>query len=408
MARPPTIGGMVRGSVALSGACGALTGLAFGPLLPAMAADLDVSVALLGQAPAAAMLLAALLGLLIGPLADHVGQRLMLTLGLATLAISALAVAVAPGYLLVLVAALVGAPGRASAIPVAQAVVGTHFAGLARHRALAGLQAGISVGVVLGMPLVTIVESFLGWRAAFVIIGVVALAAAGLVARAVPPHSARPTAPFRLGAVLGAYAPLLRHRPTVGLIAATLVGHTGLFVLFTYAGAFYVQVHGFTSQQVGWAFGSTGVGFLVGSSVASRWDARLPARPTIVGALLVRGVAMSAALLLPVGPLVSVLLFAAMGFVDGFYILAVVTELTNATPAGRGTTMVLNGSANALGTALGGALGGLLLVLGGFSLLGLSLPFFAAGAALLVWWSGRAPRVLPGALRREEEYRVSG
>src|SRR5262245_21413952 len=56
---------------------------AVGPFLPAMAADLGIGVALLGQVPALAALASAGLGLAVGPLADRVGHRRCLLLALA-------------------------------------------------------------------------------------------------------------------------------------------------------------------------------------------------------------------------------------------------------------------------------------------------------------------------------------
>jgi predicted MFS family arabinose efflux permease len=46
--------------------------------------------------------------------------------------------------------------------------------------------------------------------------------------------------------------------------------------------------------------------------------------------------------------------------------------------------MVLNGSVINLGTAIGAAVGGLLIALGGYALLGLLVPVFVLGSAVLV------------------------
>src|SRR5919198_139004 len=56
--------------------------IAFSPLLPLMAADLGLGVGVLGQVPAAIGLGAALLGPIIGPLADRHGHRRALLAGL--------------------------------------------------------------------------------------------------------------------------------------------------------------------------------------------------------------------------------------------------------------------------------------------------------------------------------------
>ena len=104
----------------------AVSGYALMPFLPTVADELGVSVALLGQVPAS-MLLAALLGLVIGPLADRYGYRRTLLLGLLAVLASSLGTGLAPTFLLLLLVTVVGAIGRATVLPVAQAIVATQY-----------------------------------------------------------------------------------------------------------------------------------------------------------------------------------------------------------------------------------------------------------------------------------------
>jgi predicted MFS family arabinose efflux permease len=69
--------------------------------------------------------------------------------------------------------------------------------------------------------------------------------------------------------------------------------------------------------------------------------------------------------------------------------LAIATLLVQETPAGKGTTMVLNGTLLNVGSAVGAALGGGLIAIGGYTALGLGLPIFGLGAAALAWWPSR-------------------
>jgi len=58
-------------------------------------------------------------------------------------------------------------------------------------------------------------------------------------------------------------------------------------------------------------------------------------------------------------------------------------------PAGAGTTMILNGSILNLAAAGGAAIGGLLIALGGYPALGFGLALVALGAAVLASWPAR-------------------
>src|SRR5918998_6878091 len=70
-----TVGRLTIPALGLSGFLAILSQSALGPFLPLIAEALGTSVSLLGQVPAASMLLASFLGLVIGPLADQYGQR---------------------------------------------------------------------------------------------------------------------------------------------------------------------------------------------------------------------------------------------------------------------------------------------------------------------------------------------
>jgi len=86
--------------------------IAWNPFLPFIAAEIGVTVALLGQVPALMMLLATSLGLVIGPLADHYGYRRTLLVCLLAVVTSSLVTGLAATLPLLILAALVGAVGR--------------------------------------------------------------------------------------------------------------------------------------------------------------------------------------------------------------------------------------------------------------------------------------------------------
>jgi predicted MFS family arabinose efflux permease len=75
--------------------------------------------------------------------------------------------------------------------------------------------------------------------------------------------------------------------------------------------------------------------------------------------------------------------------------LALASVLADESPAATGTTMVLNGSMINLGASAGALVGGILISTGGYGALGIGLPLFSVGAAILAWWptgAGAAPQ----------------
>src|SRR5262249_51166040 len=130
--------------------------IAWNPLLPFIAAELGVTAALLGQVPALMMLLATSLGLVIGPLADHSGYRRTILVCLLAVVMSSLIIGLAATLPFLIVAALIGAVGRAAIMPVAQAIVASAFADeTARRHAVSRTQSGGPLAATVGIPLLT-------------------------------------------------------------------------------------------------------------------------------------------------------------------------------------------------------------------------------------------------------------
>ncbi len=371
-----------------------LAPLALGAFLPVVAAELGVSVALLGQVPALMMLLAALLGLAVGPLADRFGHRRTLLIGLLAVLVSSLGTGIAPSFVILILVSLVGAVGRAAVLPVGQAILGTRFSDEdARRAALSKIQTGQSGASVLGIPLLTTIAALLNWRAAFFTLAAVSLVAVLALARELAPDRPQAPGPTRLKTLLAPYGPLLRDHASLALIFAAWLGNAALWVILTYGAAFYVQQHGFSTQEVGWVYLVCGLGVVFGQLLAG---GRLGRRPgaLVIGSRIVSGCLMGSSLLLPLPALATVVLSTLGVLANGASNVATVVLLTGVAPTERATTLTLNGSAMSLGAALGGAGGGLMLAVGGYAALGSSSLGLALAAAGVVWWS-RNRRVPP-------------
>ena len=391
--------GWLLPALALAAFASLLGAASYGPFLPAMAAEIGTSIPLLGQLPAASMLLAAALGLVVGPLADAYGPRRLLIVGLLAVVASTLGTGLAPSYAALLVTILIGAIGRAAVLPVAQTVAGTRFAGDARRRAISWTQAGATCAPLVGLPLLTTIAQYSTWRTAFLGLALLTAAVVPLVWLAVgrepTPAPGTPPARLRPRGVLAAYAPLVRHRPTLGLIGASVLISAALWTVIAYIGAFYVQRHGFSVQQVGWALIPPGLALFLGSLAGGGRLGGVPLRPLVACLRVVGALALGAAMLLPLPAGLVISMHALFAGLNGMSLVATTLLLTAESPANRATTLTLNGSANSLGAALGGALGGGLLAIGDYPALGLGALALGLASAALVWWSRARPLPLP-------------
>jgi len=355
--------------------------------LPVLAVDLGTSVSLIGQVPALMLLLAGILALVAGPLADRYGFRRTLVVGLLTIVVSAVATGLAPTLPILLAVTLVGAVARATVLPTAQAVVVTTFADEdAQRRAVSWVTTGISTAGIVGIPVMTTIAGVSNWRVSFFVMGGMALVAAVLLRRTLSESAPRTTGALSVRELLASYEPLRRHRPTVVVILATLAADTGLWCSMTYVAAFLVQRHDFGIEDVGWVFLAIGVLSLSGTVLSGGRIGAAP-RPLLLvcraWTALSLGAALALALPWPVS--VGLVLIAAPTF--GMADLATTLVLTAVSPAGRATTLSLRSAAVSIGTALGGVLGGLVLALSDYPAVGLCSLVLLLTATALVWWS---------------------
>ena len=367
-----------------------LATFALSPFLPFVAADLGASVAVLGQIPALSLLLAAALGLVVGPLADRFGHRPTLLAGVVASSVGAIATGLAPSLLILVPVALIGAGGRSIGLPVAQAVVGTLYTGAAMRRGIGLIQATGTLAPIVGIPLVTAIGALAGWRVAFLALGALGFLAVGLMLWLLPHDRAAAHMATRLSPAV--FAPIFRDRPTLWMYASTLTRNLGVWALVTYLGAFLVQTYGLSTAEVGWAFTATGIGNFLGSLATGGPLGRFGLWAQSIVSPVVIGLCLGAATMTTVSlPVVAALLV--IGFIgNGVGIVSQNTLLMDLSPAGRATTTSLNQTCMSLGGALGSSLGGLLLATGGFPAVGvLTLVCNVVSAAcLLPAW--RAPR----------------
>jgi predicted MFS family arabinose efflux permease len=369
--------------------------IAWNPFLPFIAAEIGVTVALLGQVAGLMMLLATALGLVIGPLTDYYGYRRSVLIGLLAVVTSSLATGLAATLPILVLAALVGAVGRAAIIPVAQAIVARSFVhDTARRRAVSRTQSGGPLAATVGIPLLTASAAAWQWRGAFLLLSGLALATALRLWRLLSRDEASGHGQVRLTSLLAAYRPLVRHRASLTVIVAACLEHTGVWVMWTYYGAFYVQQYAFTTQQVGWVSLAAGLGVLLGQTAAGGQLGDRPRRLFLIGCLG-SGPLIGLSLLLPLPAPAAVALMAAGWLMHGLIMVSTVVLLVDQAPAGRATTLMLYAAAMNFGVALGAALGGFALAQAGYGALGLCTLAFPLVSAVLVWCGHREPEKAP-------------
>jgi DHA1 family inner membrane transport protein len=378
-------GPLVLCMLCIAGFVAALSFFAPSPFYPGIADDLGTSVSVLGQSATLLMVVSAALGLAVGPIGDAYGYRRLLVFGVCAIAIYQLGFAVSPVFGVVLAFTLLGAIGDALVFGLALALASVLFAGPARRRAISWTIASLSVGAIVGVPVMTFAGDALGWRMALGGFGMACLVFAWVLILVLPDDRRRPDHRIRIGDIASAYLPILADPSTLRLLAVTVTRSVRVLGWLTYAGAFLGDELGLSTRNVGFVYMLGGTGATIGSIVAG--TRLLDSSPRTVVALTSLG---GGALLWIIHSSTSVvlisLLIPIMAALAAVTSVGVATLLAAESPAQAGTTMALNATLMNAGGAVGAALGGMLLAVGGFPALGVGLSLFALASAILAWW----------------------
>ncbi|MFI6210157.1 MFS transporter [Streptomyces sp. NPDC051041] len=342
-------------------------------LLPDVADDLHVSI------PAAGHLVSAYaLGVVVGaPLLAAVTARLSrrtVLIGLMVLFVAGNALsALAPGHQWLLAARFLSGLPHGAFFGVGAVVATTLVAPERRARSVSLMFLGLTVANIVGVPLATLVGQHLGWRATFLGVSAIGVAAIASLALLIPRDRTRaPEAGLR-----GELA-ALRSLPVWLALGTTVAGFGALFAAYSYITPMLTDAAGYAETSVTLLLALFGVGATAGNLLGGRL-ADHSLRGTLFGGLgaLVAVLALFPLLMrTPVTAALAVTLLGTAAFVTGSPLQLMVMEKASAAPSLASSA---NQAAFNLANAGGAWIGGLALAAG----LGTTSPALA-GAALAV------------------------
>jgi len=176
--------------LALAMGTSTFAGYAFGVLGPNLIGEFAISRSQLGLLTAVFFLVGGPLSLVAGPATDRFGARRVMLIAFAIAAATLVAMALAPAYPAMLVAAGLAGLALATGNPVTNKLVAVHLPPGTRGLVMGGKQAGVQVGAFMAGALLAPLAAQFGWRAALGWVALVPVAAL-LAAVVVVPRDTR-------------------------------------------------------------------------------------------------------------------------------------------------------------------------------------------------------------------------
>ncbi|MEN5218252.1 MFS transporter [Pseudomonas pudica] len=252
-------------------------------LMPDIASNLQLSEPQVGHAISAYAL-----GVMVGaPTLAILGARLlrkhMLLLLMALYALGNLATAFAPSFGGLVAFRFISGLPHGAYFGIAAVVASSMVAKDQRAGAVARVMMGLTLAMLLGNPVATLLGQYFGWRSAFVLVGAIAVSTIALVWHFVPQRHDE-----------------VRSDPRKELQAFTLpqvwmalgiasIGFSGMFCVFSYLAPTMLQVTQVSPQWIPFGLAAFGFGGIVGNIAGGKLFDRLQFRA--VGLVLVWSIA---------------------------------------------------------------------------------------------------------------------
>ncbi len=364
--------------------------LMLAPLLVAIAADFDTSVAVAGQVATATFAAWAVSVVSVGPLSDSLGRRPVALTGLCVLSISVLASAFAPNLATLMALRVLTGLGGGMIPPNGMAAVADVVSPARRAQVVGMLIAFATLSSVIGVPLVALAADLGGWRVAFLAVGSLLAACAALNWFWFPRSEG---AGDRTFSFFARYRSLLALPVLRAILAANFAQRIAFMAMFSYLATYLINEYDMSVGAVALPLGFVGIGSVIGSFVGGYVGNRDDRMYLIAVSATGGGIAAMFlfAFDLPVWAVVAVATGStALLSIPWTVLITIITEVSSGS---RATGVGLLGVSNQTGAVGGAALGGYLLSASGFPGVGyLCLGAVAFSVAVILIFLRNTPR----------------
>lgn len=341
------------------------------PAFPDIASQLNVTSQELGLTLSSFFITYALAQLVVGPLADRYGRKRLVVGGLLVFVAGTFWASIATTLDMLIVGRVIQALGVCAAGVLARAIARDLYEGETLARALSLTMIATATAPGFSPLIGSVLNTTLGWRALFVVVGMAAVLIALFYVRGIGetfPASRRVS--HSIPAIIKAYGKLLRNGQFMFPALATSLLLSGLFASFAATPAILMAGIGLTSLQMGLYFAATVFVVFAAGMAAPRLAHRFGSRAIMLSGLMTAG---AAGMLLLIGP-------SSPGL--GWYSLSMILFLWGmglANPLGTALTMGPFGKEAGLASAL---LGFLTTGSGALSTWLVSTPHYSSTVAL--------------------------
>ncbi|MFT5701422.1 MAG: putative MFS family arabinose efflux permease [Desulforhopalus sp.] len=327
-----------------------------------------------------------LFGLFSGPIADRIGNKVVMRAGLALLTVGMLLCGLVPEYWTVFVGLVVANFGKTIFDPAVQSFVGHHVPYASRARVIGIIETAWAASTLFGIPAFALIIEHMGLRVSFFVLAVFGAIGWLLIVMMLPEDIRSKGKQSASPSILSGIFSLFRRRATAGMLLFGFwisMANDGLFIVY---GLWLEESFDVSLVTLGFSTIAIGGAELLGESLTALFADKIGLKKTIIISLcLVSG----AYFLLPIIGSSFALAMAGMFFVFLFFEIVMVTSFSLSTellPTSRATMMSGFYAFSGIGRMVGVLIGGILWGIGGIEMVAWSASCFTVlGLISLLW-----------------------
>ncbi|EQA46886.1 transporter, major facilitator family protein [Leptospira broomii serovar Hurstbridge str. 5399] len=360
-------------------------------ILPLMASDLSVSIAQAGYLVTVFSFTYAFGSPILAMATGNLNRKTSLSLGLIAFTLSNLLSAVADSFISLLLIRFFLGLSAGLFMPTASAYAANAVEPERRGRALSFVYSGMTIALVLGVPLGTFLGSEFGWRATF--LGVAVLASLSLLGVLFFLPEQSPSRPILLKERLS----FLRQGRILNILLLTILGLSGAFSIYTYLAEYLHRIIGLPASGIGFVLMTFGFASALGNQIGGYSSDKGGARNVVLSASLILFFAflslsyMDRIASVQLRTVIIFLLIALWGLAGWAFTPAQQSRLVSLQPESSSVLLSLNASAIYVGISLGSLVGSTIVAHSSVSNLGIAgATFELLGFVLIAITSNRS------------------
>ena len=355
------------------------------PFAPALSRSLDVPLTAITTIIAYSQF-TSLLGLFTGPLADRIGNRVVMRIGLAVLTIGMLLCGLVAEYWAVFIGLVLASFGKTIFDPAIQSFIGKHVPYAKRGRVIGIIETAWAGSTLIGIPAFALIIEHIGLQTSFYVLAFFGAVSWFMIAKILPEDEKNIKAQGAPVSILSGIFSLFRKRSTAGMLLFGFwvsLANDSIFVVY---GLWLEESFQVSLVTLGFSTIAIGGAELLGEAITALFADKIGLKRTIIISLcLVSG----AYFILPLLDGSLSLALAGMFFVFLFFEIVMVTSFSLSTelvPGARATMMSGFYALSGIGRMVGVLGAGIFWQIGGIKMVAWSAACFTIfGLISLVW-----------------------